>query len=203
MLIRSRGYLPHLVVPEGTYFITDRLIDSLPRALFVRWKQDLEALRRIHSKCDPQVKRAERQLQSKIEKHLDLSMGNCWLKEPRIAQLVIDAWKFFNGKRYCLHAWTVMPNHIHLLLTLNQSFSLSTILGSVKGFTSREANKIPGRSGKFWQREYFDKIIKTQRQFEFVIRYILKNPIKAGFCEEFYQWPWNGCSEELKNCSHC
>ncbi len=90
-----------------------------------------------------------------------------------------------------------MPNHVHVLFTLEGSSNLSFIIQSWKGCTALQANRLLGRTGRFWQPEYFDRLIKTTRQFEFYLRYILNNPVKAGLCVEVFQWPWSGCSADL------
>jgi REP element-mobilizing transposase RayT len=90
-----------------------------------------------------------------------------------------------------------MPNHVHVLISLHKDFSLGSLLHSWKSFTANQANQLLGRSGSFWQREYYDRAIRSERQFEFTVRYIFNNPVKAGLCKEVYQWPWSGCSEEI------
>jgi REP element-mobilizing transposase RayT len=92
-----------------------------------------------------------------------------------------------------------MPNHVHVLLKLLEDFSLSSILHSWKNFTAREANRVLARTGEFWQREYFDILVTSERQLEFFLRYILNNPVKAGLCDHIFQWPWTGCSDEMQS----
>jgi len=95
-----------------------------------------------------------------------------------------------------------MPNHVHALLELKGSFELSSIMHSWKSYTAREANRILGRSGEFWQREYFDVLMTSSRQVDFCARYILNNPVKAGLCKEVSAWPWSGCSAEMQFLAH-
>jgi REP element-mobilizing transposase RayT len=194
MISRSRGYLPHIVNSQSTYFVTFRLADSLPTALLLSWQNELQH-KRILDK--PQSQEFFYEYESKIEKYLDNCHGHCWLKNPDIASTVQNALRFFNGDRYDLHAWTIMPNHVHVLFTVAAGQTVSSILHSWKSFTSRQANKLIGTSGRFWQPEYFDRLIASSRQLEFTLRYILNNPVKAGLCKEFQQWPWFGCSPEM------
>lgn len=91
-----------------------------------------------------------------------------------------------------------MPNHIHVLFTILDGFSLAGILHSWKSFTAHQANRVLNSTSSFWQREYFDTLVKSERQLEFVIRYILNNPVKAGLCPEVFQWPWTGASVEIQ-----
>ena len=71
-----------------------------------------------------------------------------------------NALLFFDGARYAIHAWVVMPNHIHVLFTPTPGWSLSDILSSWKSFTAKEANKVLLRSGQFWHEDYFDRFIR-------------------------------------------
>jgi REP element-mobilizing transposase RayT len=111
---------------------------------------------------------------------------------------LLTAIRYFNNQRYELFAWTIMPNHVHVLLKLLGDFALSSIIHSWRSFTAREANRILVREGEFWQREYFDVVVKSERQLEFYLRYILNNPVKAGLCKEIFQWQWTGCTDEMQ-----
>ena len=117
----SRHYLPHFDSPDVTQFVTFRLADSLPR----------EALQRLEDARRPETMRHEL---------LDQGYGSCWLKSEPIARLVEEAFLAFDGTRYRLHAWTVMPNHVHVLFTVLPGASLGAVVGSWKRFTAREAN---------------------------------------------------------------
>ena len=195
MNLRTRGYLPHLEIPEGTYFVTFRLADSLPTPLLINLK--LEPLMRKGEQI-PGVFLQKNKYVRKIELLLDIGAGECFLRDPRIAYFVVNALRELNEQKYFLHAWTVMPNHVHVLFTLEESVKLSTIMQKWKGSTSFQANRLLNRTGRFWQPEYFDRLIRTERQFGFYLRYILNNPVKAGHCLEPSAWPWSGCSANVQ-----
>jgi len=199
MISRSRGYLPHVEIPQQSYFVTFRLEDSLPWVLMARWKEELQYRAKVQDCNSPINRRNEIEYQLKVHRYLDGNTGNCWLKDPRIAKLVDNTLRYFDGQRYVLHAWTIMPNHVHVLFTPSGSHGLSSIMHSWKSFTAHKANAVLGRSGRFWQPEYFDTLIKSGRQFEFYVRYILNNPVKAKLCKNFYEWPWSKCSAELQD----
>ena len=193
MHIRTRGYLPHIFQPNSIYFVTFRLADSLPAAVLLKCKEKAQSRAFDHSD-----KRVNYRYQRAIQDYLDTSNGDCWLKKPEIASMVNNAIRYFNNQRYELLVWTIMPNHVHVLFKLLGDISVSSILHSWKSFTSKEANKILNRTGEFWQREYFDILTRSERQLEFFLRYVLNNPVKAGLCEQIFQWPWTGCSEEMQ-----
>ena len=103
------------------------------------------------------------------------------MKNPVIADLVADALRKFDGSRYRLFAWCIMPNHVHTVFQPMSPHRLEDILHSWKSYTAHEANKILKRNVKdFWQREYFDHLIRNGKQFDRAIRYTAENPIKAG-----------------------
>jgi len=97
----------------------------------------------------------------------------------------------FDGSRYRLFAWVVMPNHVHTLMTRFESYELKDLLHSHKSYTAHEANKILQRTGKFWIDDYFDRYARNEKHFYKTIEYIENNPVKAGLCEKPEDWPFS------------
>ena len=91
-------------------------------------------------------------------------------------------------------SFVVMPNHVHMLCTPGRGQSLAGIMHSVKSFTSSEANKMLNRSGRFWQKEYFDRYLRNARQFAKTIAYIENNPVKANLCDAAEDWLFSSAS---------
>jgi len=145
----SRGYLPHFDGIELPQFITIHLADSIPRTVLERWKQELKSLKREQERI---------LLQRRIEKYLDQGYGEALLKHPNVASMVQDSLLRFDGTRYRIFAWVVMPNHIHSLMTRFESYELKDILHSLKSYTAHEANKLLHRSGQFWIEDYFESL---------------------------------------------
>jgi REP element-mobilizing transposase RayT len=114
-----------------------------------------------------------------IEPVLNESHGECELKRPEIASLVLDAIKHFDGDRYTLHAWSVMPNHVHVVFQPHEGQKLEKILHSWKSFTGKKANELLGRTGGFWQEEYYDHVVRDGEDFGNQVRYVLENPLKG------------------------
>jgi REP element-mobilizing transposase RayT len=104
---------------------------------------------------------------------------------------VQNSFLFFDGERYRLTAWVVMPNHAHMLLTPCEGQELSAILQSLKSYTASEANKLAGRQGQFWQPESFDRWVRDADHFAKVIAYIENNPVKARLCGKPEDWPYS------------
>jgi len=99
------------------------------------------------------------------------------------AAIVEEALWFGYGERYILDAYVVMPDHVHLLLTPLHSWKLSKILQGIKGYTSREINKILNRKGSFWQDESFDHLIRNEADWLDKFKYIHNNPVNAGLVD--------------------
>ena len=175
----SRGYLPHFDGGEISQFITFRLYDSLPAALLNTWRDMLEHLPKTE---------AELELRNRIEEHLDKGAGSAWLKNPAIARVIENALLHFDGRRYRLHSWVVMPNHVHVLLTPSAEHGIPGIVHSMKSFTAKESNRLLGMKGKFWQPDYYDRYIRNEDHYYMTIEYIEMNPVKAGLCESREQW---------------
>ncbi|HET6266900.1 MAG TPA: transposase [Acidobacteriota bacterium] len=198
----TRGYLTHYETPQGTYLVTFRLNDSLPAQLLEQWKEELQ-LREKQNKHDKEVlSQYEYDYLFKIENYLDTNAGKCWLKDPEIASVVANTLGYFDHQRYTLHCWTIMPNHVHVLFTLSPKVKLSSVMHSWKSFSAHKANQILSRTGTFWQREYFDRLIRSGRQFEFSLRYVLNNPVNAGLCKEVGQWPWTRCAADYQELAY-
>lgn len=202
MDLRTRGYLPHLTRPHSTYFVTFRLDDSLPVEALQKLRQEFKFRQSLAIGSNQNQYTLEDWYYAKVESYLDSNHGTCYLKNPAIASIVDKALRHFDGQRYLLHAWTVMPNHVHVLFTPVGLHDLSNILHSWKSFSANSANKLLGKTGRFWQPESYDRLIRSERQFHFTVRYILRNPVKAGLCREVHEWPWSGCSQEVQGWAH-
>ncbi|GIW77357.1 MAG: hypothetical protein KatS3mg104_2420 [Phycisphaerae bacterium] len=185
--IFHRTYLPHFEAGEVPQFITFRLHDSLPQELLGQWEEELQHL-------SDETER-EQQRRQRIEEALDRGHGACHLRNPEIARIVEEAFLHFDGTRYRLHAWVVMPNHVHVLITPLYGNSLSSIVHSWKSFTAKEANKLLGRAGPFWQNDYFDRFIRNEEHWQRVIAYIHENPVRAGLRATPEEWPYSSASQ--------
>ena len=196
--VRSRGYLPHWDAPEATYFVTFRLADSLPPAICDRIERERKSLIRLFTSGERSLTAVEKdQIRrftfGRTDQSLDQGHGNCWMRQREIAEVVANSLRFFDGLRYRLHAWCVMPNHVHALITLRSEETLDRVLHSWKSFSGSRANEILRRSGStFWEHESFDRLVRSDHEFFKVWRYILANPGKAGL----KNWRWVGCEND-------
>lgn len=176
----SRGYLPHLDEPERIQFITYRLADSMPQAFL---EAADEALRR------GEITEARRR--KRIEHYLDQGYGACWLKDAAIARMVENSLRHFDGERYRLLAWCVMPNHVHALAEMVEGYPLEDVVQNWKSYTAHEMNRLLERRGRVWQPEGFDRYIRDEVHFHRVVGYIEDNPVNAGLVADAGDWLWS------------
>ena len=173
----ERGFLPHRDEPGLIQFISFHLADSYPAALRAEW----EALLQVEDDLA-----RHRQLES----YLDKSRGACQLRDPRVARLVHDAFRYYHGKHYDLRAWVVMPNHVHAQFKVDVT-SLGKIVRQLKEYTAREANKLLKRRGQFWAADYWDTYMRDAEHELRTQRYIENNPVKAGLVRAAKDWAWS------------
>ena len=177
----SRDYLPHFDRPGLIQAITFRLADALPVEKLRRWELELahetDLVREVEKK-------------RRMEAWIDAGHGSCWLREALMAQIVEEALLHFDSARYRLIAWSIMPNHVHVLIETLEGWPLGGIVHSWKTWTAKEINAHLGRTGSVWQREYHDRYIRDGEHLANVTRYIEQNPVKAGLCSEATEWRW-------------
>jgi valyl-tRNA synthetase len=185
------AYLPHWTKAGAIYSVTFRLADSLPAGVLEQWKNERDKIvqnaKSQGRELTPHEEQEIAHLHSeKVESYLDAGHGQCYLREPKIAEITANALKHFDGQRYDLIAWAIMPNHVHVMLKPNEGFDLPGILHSWKSYTANKANEILGCTGAFWQTEYYDHLIRDDKDFTNQINYIDSNPARA-LLED---WPW-------------
>jgi len=231
-----RRHLPHYQPPEGTFHVVFRLDGSLPTEMIERMKSEREVEEETVVGVEKRSDRVERwrNIQEvyfhKFDALLDGSTtGPKWLANPLVVKIVCEAIKFRDCKQYDLFAFTVMPNHVHMVFStvsritdstkrrfdlpfwsVDESLDASSsgrfgdspyivtkILQDLKKYTAVHANKILQRDGQFWQRESYDHLIRDNKELERTIWYVLNNPVKAGFVDDWKQWKWSYIREGL------
>ncbi len=183
---RSRLYVPHFDQPHIIQLITIRLNDAVPQELIERWKNELDWAEKMPA---DDLRRSA--LRIRIQKYEDEGYGACWLGDERIASIVEQTILHFDGTRYRVLAWCIMPNHVHVVVRIWEGNSLESILHSWKSYIAHRANKILGRSGAFWFREYHDRYIRNDQHLADAIEYVESNPVKAGLVRAKQEWKWS------------
>jgi REP element-mobilizing transposase RayT len=131
-----------------------------------------------------------------IDKYEDSGVGQCFMRDDRVAQIVKDTLFYYDGKKYKIIAWCIMPNHVHILIEVFNGFSLSEIIHSWKSFSANQINKLLNRAGQVWMMEYFDRYIRDYEHFDKVVNYIHNNPVKAGLVKSPSEYRWSSAYEE-------
>lgn len=104
--------------------------------------------------------------------------------------IIMSALRHFDGSRYELYACVIMDDHVHALAKPQEGYSLQKIVHSWKSFTSHKFRQESSRNAPIWQQEYFDRIIRDEKEFLDKAQYILNNPFKRWPEMEDYSWVW-------------
>ena len=187
---RSRGYIPHFDQPQLIQFITLRLCDAVPEAIITQWKEELSWTGKVSVRDPRQII-----LRKRIEKYEDAGYGACWLRDRRVAGLVEQTLLHYDGKRYRVIAWCIMPNHVHVIVEVQGKYALSEILHAWKSYIAHEVNKLLNRSGPFWFREYHDRFIRDAEHLAAAVKYVETNPVKARLVTRKEEWEWSSASK--------
>jgi REP-associated tyrosine transposase len=186
--------LPHWEQAGATSFITWRTIDSIPEATIRRWRVERAGWLRRHY-IEPQSGNWREQLRSlstaarrEFHQHftqawmdcLDACHGACQLKSPALSALVAEALLYFDNQEYLLADFVVMPNHVHVLVQFPAEGQCKRRCRAWKHYTATEINLHLGKSGRFWQVESFDHLVRSPEQFAYLRDYIANNGPRAG-----------------------
>ncbi len=192
---RSKNNLPHWRQEGATYAVTFRLADSLPKHVldtYLAEKQRLTAMleKAIADESESLARDCEERLtelySTQIESALDAGHGECHLKNPEIAKIVADTIYHFDGERYDIAAWCVMPNHVHLIIKPLGENQLGEIIRAMKSDSARLANQHIGTTGPFWMEDFYNYIIRDMNDFRNQFAYLVRNPAQLK------NWQWIG-----------
>lgn len=177
----KRRNLPHWHLDNCIQFVTFHLADSLPKS--VRLELQMIKQRFVDKNPEPWTQETNARFKSlfptAINDYLDSGYGKCYLRYRECATIMSDTITYFDGERYKIHRFVIMPNHVHVLVELTGSHGLSQICKSWKNYSALKINRILGKSGKLWHHESWDRMIRNERHYVNVVNYIEKN-IKQG-----------------------
>jgi len=176
---------------------------SIPRYVAERLSREAEQRRKVvDSIRDSQTRRRRSYVEmnrffGKWDEALDgARTGPAWLACPGVALLVAQTLHQHDGREYDLVAFTIMPNHVHVVFAPMRKddgtyYPLSSIMRSLKGNTARKANLELGRGGAFWQHENYDHVVRDEAELSRIVAYVLDNPVKAGLAQSREEWEWS------------
>ena len=158
--------------------MTFRLADSLPQSKMKEYRQLKEQWTKEHPQPWTKTEQEEydKLIGGRLNKWLDDGLGSCVLKRADVRKCLEEALAFYDGKEYIIHAYVIMPNHVHILLTPIGEVNVVDILGRVKGYSAKRINQTIGSSGELWQKDMFDRIVRSDENFNAIIEYIRTNP---------------------------
>jgi REP element-mobilizing transposase RayT len=210
--------LPHFQPPGYAIFIIFRLHGTLPADVVGRLKAMKEERLKLIAGYDNSKVKNEKYSEFKKEyfklydNYLDrASIGSNWLKDTRIAEVVKSSIHFRDGKEYDLIAYTIMPNHVHLVILPNVErfaeslnpesketlYIVTKVLQELKKYTARECNKLLNRKGSFWQHESYDHVVRNTKALRRIVDYTLNNPVKAGLVNVWEEWKYSYVNERF------
>ena len=191
---------PHWSQTGAIVFGTFRTDDSVPTQVLDLWereKQDWLARRGyagLHwSNALAQLNPQDRtefniEFNRRREDLLDTNRGKCLLKCPELSEIVASALVHFDGERYRMGDFIVMPNHVHLLCAFADADAMREQFDSWQHYTAFQINKRLGQKGKFWQGDPFDHLVRSPEQYEYLRDYVRDNPRKAGISKGQYHY---------------
>ena len=168
--VRSRGFSPeykhrhlsHIDIKDHYQFITFRTQDSVDPYLIKLAGQNLPNGRK----------------QLAIDTYLDKSQNGAYLTDD-VLLFLSNYLRLKDAVLYELIAFCIMPNHVHLLI--KPLCKLTRIMRLLKGGSAKIINEMMRQEGRFWAKDYYDKLIRDENHFTVVHQYIKNN--SAALCE--------------------
>jgi len=164
------------------------LANSIPQIALEELKKEFKTLGKMTAI-------QQKRLFVKYDSILDSNeIGIKYLALQPIVDILKATLHYPDGKEYKLICYSIMPNHVHLVFELlNENKGISKIMQSIKRISARNANQELKRSGKFWQDESFDRLIRDDKELFNTIKYVLLNPVSAGLVDDWGKWCHSYC----------
>jgi REP element-mobilizing transposase RayT len=179
--------------PVSTYWTVFRLADALTQDLIEKIRAEVEA-----SQLQPGMSEADRrrQMAQRIEAELFAGHGDCWLGDEEIVRMVQAAIQVDHGRRYTLRAWSILPNHMHIVFTVAVGVDPAGVIRDWKTFTERQANLATGRGNNpFWERSTYTRPCLDDAEVIRRIKSVEFRPVNAELCRRPSDWPWSSAGE--------
>ena len=191
-----RMKLPHWEVSNGRYFVTIRAYGSIPQIIL----DEIKLMRREleDSEDESHMTNLERSIFRKIEESLHADRSCDLFVNGNTPRIIMEAIAYYQQKgTWDMYEYVIMPNHIHLFFGDNKE-GLSKLIRNFKHWITNQVNKNRNSVGKrLWQCEWFDHWSRSGNYDEAFCRYIRMNPVKAGLCKRFEDWPYGSWHNPL------
>ncbi len=194
--------MQHLYGNGRTYFVTFRLADSLPQSILIDLKKEyrfrIESIKETNPILRQEIiDNITIDIFGKYDHQLDkFPYGKCVIKDEMIATILSDQILKYNKIYYELKCYSIMPNHVHLLMSSldqmdeNEVDKVDTWMKLIKGGSSRFINRAIKAKGQLWTHESWDRMIRNEKHYTNSFYYTINNPEKAGLPFKFTQMPF-------------
>lgn len=184
-ILFTQNRLGHWHQDDTWIFVTFRVADSLPRALWEQWRREIRSIPHqptLGTNEYPPAIFAQEGL-NRLEGHLDRGYGSCPLRDPKARKALVGVLRLGHGIRYRLGEFVLMPNHVHVLFQPSKEHGLAKTMLDWKGWGTKRINGVLNRQGRLWQKDYWDRVVRGLDHLERIRNYIGENPAKAGLSE--------------------
>jgi len=204
---KSRN-LPHMFHHAKPVFITYRLKFTLPQKDMAKYQQRLKDwYAELENLPDSERANLLKDKDQRFFDWYDQLLGLSpdaprFLHQDGIRKIIQESFHHFDGLRYTLLCYCIMPNHVHVLINpLVQEdgdiFSVSRIVYTWKTYTAKAINKVLGKKGNLWQKEIYDSLVNDKEGLAKVIGYIVNNPVEANLVEDWQDWKGTYLKDEV------
>ena len=114
-------------------------------------------------------------------------------KDSEIIARVIDARRREHG--FFLTAWVFLPDHWHAIIALRYPKTIALVMESIKVASTRQINSRQKNSGRLWQGRFFDRALRTVKEYNETVEYIHWNPVRRGLVARPEEWKWSSVHE--------
>jgi len=204
-----RNNQPHFHPLGGTFAVTLAAHDAIPEALLKRVRERKEVVL-MEIDCDnlPQKSERKKDIHQRYYDYIEQLLHQKRTQEypfsTAAAALALEQRvRQYDGQYYDLIAFSIMSNHVHLLLDfsiqceggnasawMKNYVNLATVIGRIKGGGSFDVNKATGRKGTLWGPGYYDRYMRNQRHLMTEFWYIIRNAEKAGMVTSWRDHPF-------------
>ncbi|MFK8057642.1 MAG: transposase [Saprospiraceae bacterium] len=199
----SKRKRPHIYPGGATFMIGMRLAGSITRpaikrVLALRRKYGQQIPPKLYWEATAEERVGFRKLLQGADSRRDLNGPFHLHHSETCRQILIESLAFRDGMEYEIIAYSLMPNHIHLVVRhLSSNIHMGELIWRIRKFTGRKSNEVLGLTGnEYWERESYDHIIQTQSELKQQVKYTLMNPVVCGLAKRWQDWPGNYLMKE-------
>ena len=193
----SRGRsLPRWEATGAIYHVSFHLSDSVPQVQLEIWRAERQRLTELAKTAGRQLTQEEIALlksvyDEHVERYLASGHGSCFLRQPKVAEVLKKTICHANGEKYALHEWCIMPNHAHIVVGgFTDAAPVRDIIQTWKSASAHRINRVLERTGDVWHRDAYTRIIRNREEYSRQMSYVWNNPefagLKEGFLRERY-----------------